>query len=111
MIFDRKEYHIQMMGVKEAGQLGPDRFQGNVEPSSAAHEQDLLGAKNRELIALAVAVTARWDGCIRVHADAAFRHGATKQEVAEALRVAAAANAGIRQRRRGAIELVHADLP
>jgi AhpD family alkylhydroperoxidase len=46
------------------------------------------------LIALAVAVTTRCDGCIAVHTEAAIRHGATKDEIAEALGVAVALNAG-----------------
>jgi AhpD family alkylhydroperoxidase len=48
----------------------------------------------RELIALAVAVSVHCDGCITVHADAAIKHGATEDEVAEALGVAIAVNAG-----------------
>jgi AhpD family alkylhydroperoxidase len=53
-----------------------------------------LGAKTRELIAVAVAVTARCDGCIVVHTDAALKHGASHGEIAEALGVAVAVNAG-----------------
>ena len=52
---------------------------------SAGQKKDLLGAKVRELIALAVAVTARYDGCTTVHTDSAIKHGATEDEVAEAL--------------------------
>ena len=55
-------------------------------------------AKIRELIALAVTVTARRDGSNTVCADAALRHGATRKEIAEALRVTAAVNAGVRRR-------------
>jgi AhpD family alkylhydroperoxidase len=46
------------------------------------------------LIALAVAVTLRCDGCITVHTEAAIKNGATKNEMAEALGVATAVNAG-----------------
>lgn len=53
-----------------------------------------MDARTRELIALAVAVTTRCDGCIAVHADAAIKQGATREEVAEALGVAVALNAG-----------------
>jgi AhpD family alkylhydroperoxidase len=42
-------------------------------------------AKTRELIALAVAITLRCDGCITVHTAAAKKLGATKDEIAEAL--------------------------
>jgi AhpD family alkylhydroperoxidase len=81
-------------GVKEVGQLSPDTIKGYVELISAGQKTDLLGAKVRELIALAVAVTARCDGCITVHTEAAIKHGATKEEIAEALGVAIAVNAG-----------------
>jgi AhpD family alkylhydroperoxidase len=41
-----------------------------------------------------VAVTLRCDGCITVHTEAAIKHGATKEEIAEALGVATSVNAG-----------------
>ena len=56
--------------------------------------KELLGAKIRELIALAVAATSRCDGCITVHTEAAHKTGATKEEIAEALGVAVSVNAG-----------------
>jgi AhpD family alkylhydroperoxidase len=95
MMLDWNEYRGQLAaGVKEIGQLSPDTVRGYVELSSAGRKKDLLGAKMRELIALAVAVTARCDGCITVHSDAAIRHGASAEEIAEALGVAVAVNAG-----------------
>ena len=39
-------------------------------------------------------MTARCDSCITVHTEAALRHGATREEIAEALGVTVAANAG-----------------
>lgn len=53
-----------------------------------------LDAKTCELIALAVAVTTRCEGCITFHAKKAQELGLTEQEVAEALAVAVALNAG-----------------
>jgi len=53
-----------------------------------------LDAKTRELIALAVAITLRCDGCITEHTAAAKKLGATKEEVAEALGVGISVNAG-----------------
>jgi AhpD family alkylhydroperoxidase len=95
MMLEGNEYRKQLAaGVKEVGQLSPDTVKGYVALSSAGQKKDLLGAKMRELIALAVAVTARCDGCITVHAEAAIRHGATQEEIAEALGVAVAVNAG-----------------
>jgi len=46
---------------------------------------DAMDAKTRELIAVAVSITLRCDGCITVHTDNARKLGATQEEVAEAL--------------------------
>jgi AhpD family alkylhydroperoxidase len=95
MMLDWNEYRGQLTaGVKQLGQLSPDTVKGYVGLSAAGQKKDLLGAKTRELIALAVAVTARCDGCIAVHSEAAIRHGASREEIAEALGVAVAVNAG-----------------
>jgi AhpD family alkylhydroperoxidase len=95
MMIDWNEYRSQVMaGVGEIGRLSPDIVRGYVGLSAAGEKKDLLGAKVRELIALAVAVTTRCDGCITVHTDAAIKQGATEDEIAEALGVAIALNAG-----------------
>ncbi|MGY6273197.1 carboxymuconolactone decarboxylase family protein [Achromobacter denitrificans] len=80
--------------VGELGTLSPDTLSGYQALSGAGQKTARLDSKTRELIALAVAVTTRCDGCIAVHAKAAVRHGASKEEVAEALGVAVALNAG-----------------
>ena len=46
------------------------------------------------MIALAVAVSLRCDGCITVHTSAAIANGASKEEIVEALGVAISINAG-----------------
>lgn len=61
---------------------------------TATREGGVLDAKTHELIALAVAVTTRCDGCIAVHAGAAKKAGASKEEIAAALGTAIALNAG-----------------
>jgi AhpD family alkylhydroperoxidase len=96
MMLNWNEYRGQLTaGVKELGQLSPDTVKGYVGLSAAGQKKDLLGAKTRELIALAVAVTARCDGCIAVHSEAAIRHGASREEIAEALGVAVALRRGV----------------
>ena len=95
MMLDWNEYRKQLaVGVKEIGQLSPDTIKAYIELNSAGQKKNLLGAKTRELIALAVAVTLRCDGCITVHTEAAIKNGATKEEIAEALGVATTVNAG-----------------
>ena len=95
MMLDWNEHRKQLaVGVKEIGQLSPDTIKAYIELNSAGQKKNLLGAKTRELIALAVAVTLRCDGCITVHTEAAIKNGATKEEIAEAPGVATAVNAG-----------------
>ena len=95
MMLDWNEYRKQLaVSVKDLGQLSPDTIKGYIELSAAGQKKNLLGAKTRELIALAVAVTLRCDGCITVHTEAAIKNDATKEEIAEALGVATTVNAG-----------------
>lgn len=94
-MLDWNEYRRELKPrISELGQLSPDIVRGYVTLSSAGGQTNHLDAKTRELIALAVAVTTRCDGCITVHVDAALKHGATREEIAEALGVAVALNAG-----------------
>ena len=76
------------------GKINPDVLRANDTIAHAAPKPQTLDAKTRELIALAVAVTTRCDGCIAFHAEAANKAGASKEEVAEALGVAIALNSG-----------------
>jgi AhpD family alkylhydroperoxidase len=74
--------------------LTPDTVKGYTSLSAAGTKTSHLDPKIRELIALAVAVSLRCDGCITVHTDAAIKHGASREEIAEALGVAVSVNAG-----------------
>ncbi|SEJ74268.1 alkylhydroperoxidase AhpD family core domain-containing protein [Pseudomonas linyingensis] len=87
------QYFTSLMGrVGEFAELAPETMRGlNTIGSAPARH---LEPKIHELIALAVAVTTRCDGCISVHSQAALKHGATREEIAEALGVAIALNAG-----------------
>jgi AhpD family alkylhydroperoxidase len=68
--------------------------QGYKELHDAAFCTGALDAKTKELIALTTAVSKEYDGCIAAHAHAAVLHGATPQEVAEALGVTFLMNGG-----------------
>jgi AhpD family alkylhydroperoxidase len=81
-------------GVAAIAKTNPDLIKGYQGLSSASSKTGLLGAKVNELIALAVAVTVRCDGCIAVHTAAARRAGATREEILEALGTAITVNAG-----------------
>jgi AhpD family alkylhydroperoxidase len=94
-MLDWNDYRNNLMQrISELGTLSPDTVRGYATLGNAATQTNHLDAKTRELIALAVAVTTRCDGCITVHVDAALGHGATREEIAEALGVAVALNAG-----------------
>ena len=94
-MIDWNEYHKQIQQqIAEIGRSNREVVKGYRELSNAGNATNLLGEKVRELIALAVAVTRQCDGCIITHTDAAIKHGATKEEIIEALSVAVAVNAG-----------------
>lgn len=79
---------------KELSSLHPELIKGYGALARGAATTKHLDAKMRELISLAVAVTTRCEGCIDAHARKAKAAGATKEEIAEALGVAIALNAG-----------------
>jgi AhpD family alkylhydroperoxidase len=92
---DWNNYRQQLVtGVDNFGKLNPDTVKGYVTLSGAGQKAGHLDDKTRELIALAAAVSLRCDGCIAVHTATARQLGATKDELAEALGVAVAINAG-----------------
>jgi AhpD family alkylhydroperoxidase len=53
-----------------------------------------LDSKTKELIALAIAVAIRCDGCVAFHAQAAVKQGATREEVMETMGMAIYMGAG-----------------
>jgi AhpD family alkylhydroperoxidase len=90
-----KEYRKQLFGrIGEINKIVPETVKGYQTLTAAGQKTNYLDAKQRELIALGVAVTLRCDGCIVVHTTEALKHGATKEEIAEALGVAISINAG-----------------
>lgn len=94
-MLDWNQYRDELMGrVGDLAKLTPDTVGGYVMASGAGAKTNNLDAKTRQLISLAVAVTTRCDGCITVHAKEAIKEGATEAEIAEALGVAVAMNAG-----------------
>jgi AhpD family alkylhydroperoxidase len=66
-----------------------------IEPTwNRAPRTGALDAKTRELVALAVAVTVRCDGCVTTHVELVRKQGATRDEIADVLGVAVTVNAG-----------------
>lgn len=66
----------------------PSVAKGFGELAKAAIEPGVLDSKTKELIALAIGVASRCDGCVVFHVKAAVKYGATREEIAEAMGVA-----------------------
>lgn len=54
----------------------------------AAGKDGALDARTKELMALAIAVATRCEGCVNFHVREAIRKGATREQVAETVSVA-----------------------
>jgi AhpD family alkylhydroperoxidase len=67
----------------------PELMQGFGALSKAALAPGALDEKTKELIAMAIGVASRCDGCLGFHAKALVRLGATADEFREMLGVAA----------------------
>jgi AhpD family alkylhydroperoxidase len=56
--------------------------------AAAASAPGVLDMKTKELIALAISITGRCDGCVGFHSEAAVKQGASRQEVLETIGMA-----------------------
>ncbi|TVQ43259.1 MAG: carboxymuconolactone decarboxylase family protein [Gloeocapsa sp. DLM2.Bin57] len=74
--------------VKQLRGIIPDTLKGFYSMSGAASKDGALDKKTKELIALAIGVATRCDGCIGFHTKALHELGATREEVAEVLGMA-----------------------
>ena len=63
----------------------PDVMSGFSALAQAASKEGALDKKTKELIALALGVAARCDGCIGFHVQALIKLGATRAELLETL--------------------------
>lgn len=69
-------------------QLAPEAMSGFSAMAKGATADGVMDKKTKELIALALGVGVRCDGCIGFHVKALVDLGATKQEVAETMAMA-----------------------
>ncbi len=69
-------------------QAAPDMASAFSGLAKAATRPGSLDTKTKELIALAIGIAGRCDGCIGFHTEAAIRHGATRDEIVETIAVA-----------------------
>ena len=66
----------------------PETMQGFSALAQAATKTGALDKKTKELIALAIGVATRCDGCIGFHSESLVRLGASRAEVEETLGMA-----------------------
>ena len=88
------DFDVSRVPVREAFQVLEQQRFLELRKYKGAIVAQPESSGTRELIAIAVGVTRQCDGCITTHVHAARQHGATKEEIAEALGVAIAINAG-----------------
>lgn len=89
MTADHKDYRALMKGINGGikglrGEI-PDALKAFGALAQSATADGALDKKTKELIALAIGVALRCDGCIGFHARALVELGASDAEVAEAL--------------------------
>ncbi len=80
--------------ARKRTQLAPEISAAFKKFSQAVFADGALPAKTKQLIAVAVAHVTQCPYCIRGHTELALKHGATEQEVMEAIWVAAEMRAG-----------------
>ena len=80
--------------IKEVRLGAPDVMKAFSAMASSATSAGALDTKTKELLALGIAVAIRCDGCIAFHAEAAVKHGASRDEVMETMGMALYMGAG-----------------
>lgn len=80
--------------IKEVRLGTPEVMKAFSAMASSATSAGALDTKTKELLALGIAVAIRCDGCIAFHAEAAVRHGASRDEVMETMGMALYMGAG-----------------
>jgi len=87
-----KDYHKKLEEIsKWAHKLSaycPGTMAAFEKLHKASTKDEVLSTKIKELIALAIAINVRCDGCIAYHVSDALKAGASEQEIAEAIGVA-----------------------
>jgi len=78
----------ELTGLMQAfGKGHPEVAKGFSQLSTAAEKDGAVSAKHKELMALAIGVAIRCEGCIAFHAKAAAEAGANRDEVLETVGV------------------------
>ncbi len=71
--------------LRELNKVIPETAKGFQALSSGVKENGVLDFKNKEFVALGIAVATHCESCIGLHVEALIRAGATRGEVADVL--------------------------
>lgn len=83
------EFHKKVQaGMAKYGAESPDTMAAFQKLHEAGSTQGALSPKIKELIALAIGIAVRCDGCIAFHVYDALEAGATKAEIVDTIGVA-----------------------
>ncbi|MBS3786824.1 carboxymuconolactone decarboxylase family protein [Candidatus Bipolaricaulota bacterium] len=74
--------------MKTFGELNPEGMEHFRKLMGAVEKEDVLSAKTKELMAIAISITQQCEWCIAFHVNNALEEGATEEEVMEAAWVA-----------------------
>lgn len=74
--------------LREFAKEIPDTYNGFQATALATHADGALSKKNKELMAMAIAISARCNGCLGFHAKACVKLGVSRAEFLEMLQVA-----------------------
>jgi AhpD family alkylhydroperoxidase len=80
--------------MRDLGKGIPGAWQGFVKLADQAKGKGVLDPKTKELMATAISISLRCDGCIGFHVRGAIHHGATREEMLETIAVAIMMNGG-----------------
>ncbi len=86
-----------MDNLKKLGKLDKaanDAWKNFQTFNNSVMAEGAISVKNKELIALAVALTTQCSYCLEIHRESAEKAGATQEEIAETVMIAGALRAG-----------------
>lgn len=84
-----KEKIADMRGeLRVMNKLIPDAMAGFGALSKAAKETGPLGAKEKEFVALGIAISQRCEPCISFHVEALMKAGGTREELGDVMAMA-----------------------
>ncbi len=81
-------YHQVTETMAKYGKESPNTMAGFMQLHKASTTDGALSAKVKEMIALAIGIVVRCDGCISFHIHDALKAGASRDEIVDAIGVA-----------------------